>query len=302
MFDGAAADRVARAERAVGLDQELGHQEQRDAARAGRRVGQAGQHQVDDVGGEVLLAAGDEDLAAADRVAAVTLRFGAGAQQAEVAAGLGFGQTHGAGPLAAVQARQVGLLEFLAGVGVDGQAAAGGQRGVQAEAGVGGVEHFLELHGEHLGHAQAAVDRVAGQADPAAFDIGGVGGAEAGRGADLAVVEARAFLVAAAVERGEQLAGDLGGFLEDGVGGVGIDRVGQRRQARPQVRGLEDFMEDEAHVAQGSIEGGHGLPRDGEGAAGLRRNRGEKALRGEAAQRQGISRFRPVRPACSSPR
>ena len=44
-----AAHVVARPERAVGLDQELRDQEQRDAARAGRRVRRARQHHVDDV-------------------------------------------------------------------------------------------------------------------------------------------------------------------------------------------------------------------------------------------------------------
>ncbi len=68
VLDGAAVHRVACAERAVVADQELRHQEQRDAARTGRRVGQLGQHQVDDVLGEVLLAAGDEDLRPADPV------------------------------------------------------------------------------------------------------------------------------------------------------------------------------------------------------------------------------------------
>ncbi len=260
VLDGAAVHRVARAEAAVGLDQELGHQEQRDAARAGRRVGQARQHQVDDVGGEVLLAAGDEDLGAGEGVAAVGARFGAGAQQAQVAARVRLGQAHGAGPFAAVQARQVGALELLAGVGVDRQAGPGGQRRVQGEAGVGAVEHLLELHGEHLGHAQAAVGGVAGQTHPAAVDVGGVGLLEAGRGAHRAGLELRAFLVAAAAERGDQLAGDLGGFFEDGVGGVGIHRLAERRQARPQARGVEDFVEHKAHVAQGGVEFGHSGP------------------------------------------
>ena len=57
-------DGVALAERAVGVDHELGHDEQRDALAAGRRVGQARQHQVDDVLGQVVLAGGDEDLLA----------------------------------------------------------------------------------------------------------------------------------------------------------------------------------------------------------------------------------------------
>ena len=79
VLDAGADDVVARAERAVGVGQELRHEEQRDAARAGRRVGQPRQHEVDDVFGEVVLAIGDEDLLAEDAVGAVAAPLGAGA-------------------------------------------------------------------------------------------------------------------------------------------------------------------------------------------------------------------------------
>ena len=67
----------------------------------GRRVGQPRQHQVDDVLRQVVLAAGDEDLAAGDAQAAVGLRHGARAHQAQVAAGMRLGQAHRRQPLAA---------------------------------------------------------------------------------------------------------------------------------------------------------------------------------------------------------
>ena len=54
--------------RPVGVDQELRHEEQRDAAAARRRVRGARQHQVDDVVGQVVVAVGDEDLLAGDPV------------------------------------------------------------------------------------------------------------------------------------------------------------------------------------------------------------------------------------------
>ena len=56
VFDGAADHAVALALLAVGVGQELGHDEQRDALGAGRCVGQFGQHQMDDVLGHVVLA------------------------------------------------------------------------------------------------------------------------------------------------------------------------------------------------------------------------------------------------------
>ena len=60
---------VARAQRAVGVDHELGHDEQADALHAFGRAGHARQHQVHDVLGHVVLAVGDEDLGAEDLVA-----------------------------------------------------------------------------------------------------------------------------------------------------------------------------------------------------------------------------------------
>ncbi|MNP86872.1 hypothetical protein D3C76_1873720 [compost metagenome] len=58
-----------------------------------------------------------------------------------------------------------------------------------------------------------------------------------------------ALFVAVAAERGDQVGGDLGGLLEDGVGGFAVYALGQGRQAGPQGRALEHVMKDEAHVA-----------------------------------------------------
>ncbi len=44
------------------FDQKFRHEEQRNALGAGRRVGQARQHEMHDVVGHVVLAIGDEDL------------------------------------------------------------------------------------------------------------------------------------------------------------------------------------------------------------------------------------------------
>ena len=62
--------------------------------------------------------------------------------------------------------------------------------------------------------ALAAVARIAGEAVPAAVDELAIGlGVARGRG-DLAVREARALLVADAVQRIEHFARELAGFLE----------------------------------------------------------------------------------------
>ena len=91
---------IARAERTVGIDHEFWNQEQRDSARAGRRIRQAREHEMHDVVGHVVIAIGDENLGALDAVGAVGLLLGAGAQRADIGAGLRLGELHGAGPFA----------------------------------------------------------------------------------------------------------------------------------------------------------------------------------------------------------
>jgi hypothetical protein len=102
-------DIVARAQRAVRVDQELGYDEQRDALDAFRRVRGAGQHQMDGVLGHVVITPGDEDLLTENPVM-IAVGHGAGPHRRQVGAGLRFGQVHGAGPFAADHLRQVQRL------------------------------------------------------------------------------------------------------------------------------------------------------------------------------------------------
>ena len=257
VFDGAAAQRIFLTEGAVGIDHDLGYDEQRDTFRASRRVGQLGQHQVDDVLGQVVLATGDEDLGAADLVAAIGLGFGLGADDAQVGAGVRLGQAHGTGPDAGVHVRQVLRLQLFAGVVEDRQAGAGGQHRVQAEGQVGRVDHLLDLGADHLGHAHAAELRRTTNTDPATLGVGLVGLGEAGRGFHRAVVPGAAFFVTAAVQRGDAARRDFASFFQDGTGGLGIDHLGQGRQLGPELGDFEYFIEHEAHVAQGGFVIGH---------------------------------------------
>ena len=100
---------VALADRAVGVDEELRHDEQRDALRARRSAGDLGEHQVDDVLGEFVLGAGDPHLGAEQPVGAVVLWFGAGEDVGQRRARLGLRQRHRAGE----PARQHRLEEGL---------------------------------------------------------------------------------------------------------------------------------------------------------------------------------------------
>ena len=99
---------VACAEAAVVVDQELWHDEQGDALGARRGVGGPGQHQVDDVLGQVVLAESDVNLLPENAIGAVGLRFCAGLERADIRAGVGLGQVHGAGPLTGDHALEEG--------------------------------------------------------------------------------------------------------------------------------------------------------------------------------------------------
>ena len=258
VFDGTAGQRILLTERTVVIDHDLGHQEQRDAFRAGRGVRQLGQHQVDDVLGQVVLAAGDKDLGAGDLEAAIGLRFSLGADNAQVSAGVGFGQAHGAGPDARVHVRQVFFFQLFASVGIDRQAGPGGQHGVQAERQVGRVDHFLDLGRDHLGHAHAAEYRVATDTNPATLGVGLVGLGEAGRGFHHAIGPAAAFLIATAVKRGDGTSSNLAGLFENSGGGVFVHHFSQAGELRPQLGNFKHFIEHEAHIAQGSFVVSHG--------------------------------------------
>ena len=110
VLDRAAGDRVA----AQPSGRILGTRNSEMPLRSLGRVGQLGEHQVDDVVGQVVLAARAEDLLAGDREAAVAPRLGLGADQAEVGAGLRLGERHRAEPFARDQLGQVGCLELVA--------------------------------------------------------------------------------------------------------------------------------------------------------------------------------------------
>ena len=129
--------RLAVAQRAVVVHEELRHDEKADALGAFPAARRLGQHQVDDVVRHVVVAGRDEDLLAGDGVAAVVLRFGAGAQHAQVGAAMRLGQVHGAGPFARHHLGQVGLLLLGRAVGVDRRIGAVGQALVHVEGEVG---------------------------------------------------------------------------------------------------------------------------------------------------------------------
>src|SRR3546814_2771156 len=68
------------------------HEEQRQATTAGRRIGQPGEHEVNDVVSSIVIAAGNEQLGAADGVTTVNQGLCACAHQTKIASGLKIGR------------------------------------------------------------------------------------------------------------------------------------------------------------------------------------------------------------------
>ena len=175
---------------------------------------------------------------------------------------MGFGQAHGTGPDPGVHVRQILGLQCFAGMGVDRQAGTGGEHRVQAERQAGGVDHFLDLGRYALGHAHAAERRITPYADPAPFSVSLIGLWETCRGGHDAVAPVAAFFVGGPTQWRDAFAGDFAGFLKDRLDGLGIHGVGQCGKFSPELGHLENFIEDEAHIAQGRFVVSHGKPRN----------------------------------------
>ena len=220
VLDAGAAEIVGRPVR-----QDLRDQEQGDAPRAGGRIREPGQHEVDDVVGEIMLAVGDVDLAAGDPVGAVARRLGPGPQQGEVGAGLRLGQVHGGGPFARDELLQVAGLQVVGAVGRQRLDPALGQQRAEAEGEAGAVPHLGAGGLDQLRQPLAAVIGLGGEPVPSALREGSVRLPPARRGGDASIRERGAVPVADPVERRDHAGGDPPGLGQDRLGVLGIDRV-----------------------------------------------------------------------------
>ena len=110
VLDLGTAHAVALAHRAVFVDPELGHQEQRQPLGSRRAALGPSQHQVDDVRKKVRLAAGDKALGAFEVPLIARDVLGFGAACADIAARAFLGQHHRAAPLLLQHVRQKAAL------------------------------------------------------------------------------------------------------------------------------------------------------------------------------------------------
>ena len=211
---------VALAQRAVVIDQHLGHHKQADALDAFGRALHPGQHQMDDVLSHVVLTVGDVDLSAEDFVSAIGHGLGAGAHRRQVGAGLRLGQVHGAAPLAGDQLIQVLGLH---GVGASRQQRLNrtvGEHGAQGKAHIGRIEHLATGRADQLGQALTTVLGWVLQPLPASLAELLVGLLEARGGAHAAAVVEGRVLVALPVQGRQHFLVELGALLEHRLRGV----------------------------------------------------------------------------------
>ena len=215
-----AADVVARADSAIGADKKFGHDEQRQAFAARRRIRRAREHGMDDVGREVVLAIGDEDLLPGETVV-IALFHRARAYRAEIRAGLRLGEIHRAAPLAGDQLREI--KPALRVGAMRDQQLGGGLRedGTEREGEIGAGPHFEDRDAERERQPLAAAFLRQRQRVPAAGDESIVGLFESSRRSNRSVLQPAALAVADRVERRQDLAGEFRGFREDGIDGFG---------------------------------------------------------------------------------
>ncbi len=247
---------------AVRVEAVFGDEEERDAARSLGRAGGAGEDEVDDIVGEIMLAEGDEDFLALDlveaRVRAFGDLFGGRAQRADITARGGFGQVHRPVPFAGDELGQPGLALLLGAIGHQRVDRAGGQDVAKGEAHVGAAQRLDDHRREGEGQILSAIGGGAVDAAPAGLDELPIGFLEARWHRDLAVLPHGVLDVADAVERRINLGREVADAGDDR-----LDHIGGRRRKAVVLRhriDARDMLEDK-ELFGGRRRIGHGVSR-----------------------------------------
>ena len=140
---------IVGSERPVLLHMVLRHHEQRNTARTFRRVGQPGEHEVDDILGKIVFTPSDVDLLTLDQIFAcvLSLRDGSGGrtQCTDIRTSLRLGQVHSSRPFAAHQFGKVFFLKFRRAMMVERFDGANAQHWKQVEGHVRRAEVFENI-------------------------------------------------------------------------------------------------------------------------------------------------------------
>ena len=282
-------DVVALADGAVLPDEVLGDDEQRDASRPGRRVGQLGQDEVDDVVAHLVVATGDPHLAAEDPVGAVVGGDGPRDHVAEAGAGVRLGERHRPEEAPLEHRRHEALDLFGRAVGEQQPCVRDGEERVRRGADVGGGEPRHARRRHHVRDLLPADLLVERQREQVGLGEGFQRRGDLGDEPHLLTVEDRLLGVAAAVVRGEVLGGQLLAQRQQRVVRVAVVLGEPRPLGQPlHVEPLEEHELQVARGEDGRRRGGGGhaptLPgRDRGSGAAVRTGRTPPPLGTEGA-------------------
>ena len=260
VLDRAAGDAIARSQRAVGIDQDLRHHEQRHALDAAGCALDSRQHQMDDVFRQIVLAGGDENLGAGNLVAAIGLLDGLGAQQAQIGAALRLGEIHGAGPLSRHHLRHEHLFLFGLAMHDQRRGRTHGQAAIHRKRHIGRDLKFVDRLAQRDRQPLPAIFRRRREPEPAAFGHLLESLLEAFRGGHAAVVMAGAALeIADAIERLQHFFAEFGRLAQNRLPHVG-GGVGKAGKIVVAVD-LKHVVEQEADVFNwGFVDRHYSLP------------------------------------------
>ena len=239
VLDARADHVVALAQRSIGVDDDLRHDEERDALGAFGRARQPRENEVNDVFGHVVLAERNENFLSGDQVV-VAFGNGFGAALREIRSGLRFGQTHRAGPFARHEVWKKRFLLLVRSAQFDRLDRALVEQRTVGEPDVRSVPHLQRLR-----KSLATVLGGNRQTDPAGVGEFLVGFFKTLRRRDLAVAPRAAFLVAGPVERVQDAGCKRRSLFQNRI--ENVQRVLASRQLR---NGFDvgQFPQHELHV------------------------------------------------------
>jgi len=172
VLDAGADHIVAFAQRAVGVDQEFGNDEDRDPLGPFRIAFDARQHRVNDVLGHIVFAVGDEDLCAGDQIGAVGLFDRFCFQRPDIRSGARLRQTHGAAPFPFHQLGDDHVVQFLIRKGGNNGNRPGDGAAIHRQGCVSGIEIFRAGHGNTGGETRSPYFLRQSQGMESGLDIG----------------------------------------------------------------------------------------------------------------------------------
>ena len=187
VFDADGAHAVASAQAAVCVHQIFRHDKHRHALHARRGIGQAREHQMDDVFRHFLIAPSDEDFLTAEGIRAVFLRHGTGGDMVQIRTRLRFAQIHRSRPFATAHFRQVGLFLLLAAMFEQRVHRPQRQHRHQRQGEVGGAPHLFTRRRHNRRQPLPAKLRRRAQTRPTRFAEIAVGTRQIGMGGNQVV-------------------------------------------------------------------------------------------------------------------